>query len=127
MADEVKKTKCDCGHVAYASGCSTGFGKDADGKTWCFDCIGKMDRDRLKKAKPGDRFDFYLVDRDGKWFVTNWPGSMSIETSEPRQGSHNLAGIRLDTWFSFGGLKFHGVCYGHFSQICHIQCVKRWW
>jgi len=42
-----------------------------------------------------------------------------------RSGRHNIAGIRVDVWFRGpDGMPWHGVNYGHHSQLTHCKRVK---
>lgn len=77
--------------------------------------------------KPGERDYLYLSkDKDGKWEVTNWPGTFRrpIFNNRPQKGNHNFARTRYDVWFKVGENFFHGVQYGDFTQVCHIKCLK---
>ena len=79
----------------------------------------------LKSLEIGEKTCLYLSEsKDFGWNITNWPGTLKIKVSKPKEGRHNLAGIRKDVWFDFSGSQFHGVCYGYNNEICHIQRVK---
>lgn len=126
----------DCGLPIKrpANSCSTGYGMIAETQeVVCYDCCGKRDLADLQRAKPGDKFTFYLTsdpddEREGLMAVTNWPGTFKRYVF-PRIGRHNWAGVRRDVWFSVckpDGSRnyFHGVQYGDDSEICHITCLK---
>lgn len=122
-----KKFTCDqCGETKEPAidSISTGYGTDKDNKKICFTCCGINDLSKLENAKIGDRFTYYLINRDGKHFIENWPGTMSIRIHYVRKGKHNIAGSRYDFWFGYKGNNFHGIQYGNFTQIAHIKTVK---
>ena len=57
--------------------------------------------------------------------VTNWPGILKFRVRHKRVGSHNLAGRRVDVWFTDSdGREWHGVNYGHNSQLCHCRRLR---
>lgn len=61
---------CDCGHMESAhSEITRGYGRDANGKTSCYDCCTQADKDALKD---GTQFCGY-ISSDGLRLV-NWPG-----------------------------------------------------
>lgn len=64
----------DCGHPPAPQtdgSCGTGYGKDNQGRTHCYECCAAQDRAYLLGH---DRFAGYLSS-DGK-SLTNWPGSV---------------------------------------------------
>ena len=57
--------------------------------------------------------------------VTDWPGVLKFRVRHKRVGSHNLAGRRVDVWFADSdGREWHGVNYGHNSQLCHCRRLR---
>lgn len=112
-----------CGEVkpVNVGGVSTGYGWEAispDSKPICFECCGHLDRERM--AGTG-RATLYL---DDGW-VTNWPGTLKLRVRSARTGKHNLAGKRVDVWFTDeAGARWHGVQYGRWTQICHCKRLK---
>lgn len=62
--------------------------------------------------------------------VSNWPGSLKLKVYSMRIGSHNMANCRYDVWFEVLNPetnrleKWHGVCYGDGTQICHCKRTK---
>jgi len=105
--------------------CGTGYGKNEKGKKICYKCIGENESNDLANAKIGDKFTFYLTQNDdGTNTIMNWPGSLSININYVRQGRHNIAGVRYDCWFTYRGNHFWGVCYGDFTEICHVKRIK---
>lgn len=122
----MKKIICsDCGKICIPDGCGTGYGRTETGEIICYDCCGKRDKKILQSMKIGEKICLYLSkSKDNNWHIGNWPGTFQIRVSEPREGRHNMAGIRRDVWFGYFGKEFHGVCYGNNSEICHIQRIK---
>ena len=111
----------DCGHeipaLSPGHSCGTGYGCDAEGRTFCYECCAAQDRRQM--AETG-RAVLYLSGRE----LTNWPGSLRIPVDEIRHGRHNIAGSRTDCWFRFGGRRWHGVQYGEFTQLAHCRRLK---
>jgi hypothetical protein len=115
--------KLDCGHApSPCSSVTTGYGRDQDGRTYCYECCA--DRDRADMQETG-RATLYLVDTPGtNGEVTNWPGSLRFKVLYRSKGRHNLARVRHDVWFWADGAKWHGVQYGENTQIAHCRRVK---
>lgn len=121
----------DCGHTAKKGE----YGKDSEGKTFCYSCCA--DQDRAWMDEHG-KIDLYLT-LDGNYQnmrpgseswgggkVTNWPGSLEFKVGLMKVGKHNLSGRRYDVWFrDHRNNEWHGVTYGDFTQICHCQRLKR--
>ena len=58
--------------------------------------------------------------------MSNWPGTLKFRVRYKRVGSHNLAGRRVDVWFTDSdGREWHGINYGHNSQLCHCRRLAR--
>ena len=66
----------------------------------------------------------YLVEIDGKHYLTNWPASLKIAIGYVRKGRHNMAGTRYDVWFKAYGHTYHGIQYGENTQLCHCKKIK---
>jgi hypothetical protein len=115
------KTLCDCGHVAVSNGFSTGYGTDENGKKRCFDCCGKRDRILMKQT---GKATLYLSKKNNQYAITNWPGTLSINSRRVITGGHNFAGIRYDVWFELDRETWHGVTYGDNTQLCHCKRLK---
>lgn len=114
-------TILDCGHEpSVHSGFSTGFGKDSDGKTFCYECAADLDREQMETD---GKTTLYLCDGDAprKYKVTNWPGSLSFNVGYSKQGRHNMAGTRVDVWFMVGDRQWHGTQYGENTQLVHCK------
>jgi hypothetical protein len=116
---------CDCGHPESPhSDITRGYGRDAEGLTFCYDCCAERDREQMRKD---GKTCLYLVKREDGHHVTNWPASLDIKvnTGAVRVGRHNIAGRRYDVWFWFEGDQWHGVQYGDNTQILHARRLKR--
>lgn len=137
-----------CGHPpTETSGIGTGYGKDDQGRTFCYECCAERDREQMRQE---GRITLYLtIDNDatdhngtrlssaredrafgngrhypGSHKVTNWPGTLSIPATGLKVGRHNIAGRRYDFWFRFEGSDWHGVQYGDNTQIAHCRRIK---
>ncbi len=112
----------DCGHPASEhSEITTGYGRDENGKTFCYACCAEGDKQYMREH---GKITLYLVNRNGKYFVTNWPSSLEFKVTGFSKGFHNIARTRYDVWFTFEGQNWHGVQYGDMTQICHCKRVK---
>ena len=112
-----------CGHYSTPGKYSTGYGTDSNGKTFCYECCAKMDREQMEKE---NKIVLYLTENENGYFVSNWPGSLKIRCYGHKKGGHNIASIRNDIWFfDHTGREWHGVQYGHDSQLCYCQKLKK--
>ena len=113
----------DCGHEPSPhSAATTGYGKNAEGKTFCYDCAAELDREQLRTG----RATLYLSkDAKGLHQVTNWPGSLKIECGlwKFEQCGGGFGAQRTDCWFYFEGRKFHGVNRGD-NDILRVRQVQ---
>jgi len=94
----------------------------ATGGRVCYPCCGKNDERNMRETGKGV---LYLVARDGKYVLTNWPATLTIPVDGMSTSSHNIARTRTDVWFTFDGAQWHGTQYGDMSQICRVQRNKR--
>ena len=119
----------DCGkekiHVNPNGFGGTGYGIIREGgieKKVCYDCCGKRESESMRDT---GRAVLYLTERADGAVVTNWPGVLKFRVRHKRVGSHNLAGRRVDVWFTDSdGRQWHGVNYGHNSQTCHCRRLR---
>ena len=81
-ATENKGTLCDCGHVAHGDGFTTGYGRDANGRTSCFACCAQNDRALIERGEVRS-VGLYLAGDGGT--VTNWPGSAMFYVRESHE------------------------------------------
>lgn len=122
--------KLDCGHtIDKPDGFGAGYGADSDGRKYCYECCGKLDRVRMSET---GRATLYLTHNDSRswfdWRVGNWPGTLSFKPLYGRTGHHNIARKRYDVWFNGpDGHVWHGVTYGDNTQICHCRRTKERW
>lgn len=122
--------KCvDCGEtkpVAHEGGTGYAERREADkhgpaGKV-CYACCGEADRSDLET---NDRATLYLVKRDDRWVVTNWPGTLEFRCHSVSKGSHNIARTRLDAWFrDHTGREWWAVQYGEWTEVAHCRKLK---
>ena len=78
MTTEATVFMCDCGHPESPhSSFTRGFGRDADGKTYCYDCCAEGDRRRMRET---GRIVAYLSS-DGNT-VQNWPGTVLARVTQ---------------------------------------------
>ena len=89
----------------------------------CYSCCGK--RDSADMSATG-RAVLYLTEEGPEGaVVSNWPGTLKFRVRHKRVGSHNLAGRRVDVWFTDSdGREWHGINYGHNSQLCHCRRLR---
>ena len=115
------KRMLDCGHTPSPhSHISTGYGQTADGKRHCYDCCAATERAAMVET---GKACLYLVQRNGRNVITDWPGKLEFKPWHVRKGRHNLAGSRYDAWFAGpDGYVWHGVQYGEDTQI--IRCKR---
>ena len=114
----------DCGQEKiHVDSLTTGYGIDKQGRKVCYSCCGK--RDSADMSATG-RAVLYLTEEGPEGaVVSNWPGTLKFRVRYKRVGSHNLAGRRVDVWFTDSdGREWHGVNYGHNSQLCHCRRLR---
>lgn len=102
---------------------TTGYGIDKDDHKICFACCGIQDHEYMRNH---DKTTLYLTSKDGRWIVSNWPGTLAISAiGYERQHAHNWGLSRRDVWFAdeFGN-HWHGVSYGDFTQLVHCRKLK---
>lgn len=117
---------CSCGHppTPQAPGsCQTGYGTDAEGKTYCLDCCAEQDREALRTS---DRWQGYLTETEGKLEVGNWPGSFKHPVAFSRKSKIRRPNLwpdstRTDVWFQFEGSWWWGRNQGD-NMI--VRCKK---
>ncbi len=102
----------NCGHTDEK------YGKAPNGTTHCYPCCADLDREWMRSE---GRIALYLTKTDGKWTVTNWPGSLEFKPIRVKLGCHNIAQSRMDAWFVFEGRIWHGVNLGD-NQI--LRCLR---
>lgn len=104
-------------------GGGTGYAVTRDDKAICYPCAGENERRDLLAEGKGY---LYLTRDDKGWKLTNWSGDFTIRLhAPPRKGAHNLARVRYDVWFGFGGADWHGVQIGDNTQVCRVKHLKR--
>jgi hypothetical protein len=117
----------DCGHAPSTHGeYTTGYGSDKDGRTYCYECCAKQDRQSMQET---GRITLYLTHGKlvdyGFGMLTNWPGLLSYSCTV-KKGRHNIAGTRYDVRFEDEtGAQWHGVQYGENTQLCHCRRLAK--
>lgn len=115
---------CDrCGGPCEPRGGASGYGVDAEGRTYCYPCCAKRERERMTSD---GRATLYLSrTADNVWTVTDWPGELRFAVRAVRRGRHNLAGTRTDAWFAGpDGHLWHAVQYGDDNQIARCRRTR---
>ena len=116
------KAILDCGHLPSTSSATAGYGHDAQGKTYCYDCCAKRELDSMRQT---GKATLYLTTRsDGKRIVSDWPGHLSFPVHHETRGHHNIAGTRYDVWFTVDSRPWHGTQYGDMTQIVHCRRTR---
>jgi hypothetical protein len=106
-----------CGGTGYAT-----YQMDGVEKKVCYACCAKRE---LEYMRDTGRAVLYLTDGPEGSVVTDWPGVLRFRVQHKRVGSHNVAGRRVDVWFvDSDGREWHGVNYGHNSQLCHCRRLR---
>lgn len=119
-------TNCDrCGaEIVQKYTWTPDYGVTPTGEKICYACCAADDE---KYMQEHDRTYLYLTQKEGRWIVQNWPGSLMFKTGTPKKGRHNIAGVRYDVWFRDNhGNYWWGVQYGDFTEIVHCRKVKPW-
>lgn len=110
----------DCGHPPSEHGVhNTGYGTTESGEKICWECCAFVDKERMRLE---GKIDLYLAEKDGQFFVCNWPGTLSIKVEHYNKGRHNWSRVRYDVWFNLDGSTWHGVQYGNNTQI--VRCRR---
>lgn len=117
----------ECGqHVVHESDLTTGYGLDRQQRKVCFDCCGTRDRQSMIDTGHSRHLPLYLSSKDGKYEVTNWPGTLRFKVTRHWTGRHNMGGTRTDVWFvGPDGHLWHGVQIGEWNQVCHCKRTKQ--
>ena len=111
-----------CGqHKTHENDISTGYGVDKDGNKVCFDCCGLQDAKELGELPLKGKTYMYLDTKQKT--LSNWPGTFKINLHHIREGRHNIARKRYDTWFNYNGNSYHAVQYGDNTQVAHIKRI----
>lgn len=115
------KTCYKCKKEIKPDGLGTGYGIYNNHK-YCYPCCATLDKQNMEKD---NKIVLYLSKDNCFYSVSNWPGTLKIKVDYFREGRHNIAGVRRDVWFhDHKGVKWHGVCYGDFTQLLHCRKLK---
>ncbi len=100
------ETTLDCGHVPSSHAeFTTGYGRDAQGRTFCYDCCAARDIEALRDtSKP---FTAY-PSSDGRR-IQNWPGRELVRITSHSTGRAGFGG-RMHYWRAVDphGQQWHG-------------------
>lgn len=114
-----------CGAVCVPEGCTTGYGRDKEGRAHCFKCCGEQDRAWMMNH---GRITLYLVGskkRVNTLAVENWPGSLSFEVLRVSESVNNWRARRQDCYFRGpDGKIWHGVHVGNRHQLINCKRTK---
>ena len=115
---------CDCGHMESDHGIYTrGYSTDRGGFTRCYPCTTQKELETMEET---GRNTMYFVERDGKYFVINWIGSIEFRAFDVRRSAHNIAGVRYDYHFLDSSKRlWHGYTVGNNTQIAHCKRNKK--
>lgn len=112
----------DCGAdkpVQTAGG--TGYVTTDDGKTICYDCVGK--RDRAAMIATG-RATMCLIHEAGRLEITNWPGTLRFAVDSIRMFHHPLhEEAKIAYFHGPDGKQWSGRNVGT-SQVAHCRRLK---
>lgn len=91
----------------------------------CYECCAIRDVADMKRFGKATMYLTSSKQRGFTFEVTNWPGTLKFPCPYSRQGKHNIARNRTDVWFKGpDDFIWHGVHYGDWSQIVHVQRTK---
>ena len=93
---------CRCGETYTAHGVGTGYGRDSDDRTHCYDCCEEQERSGILAAKPGDRWFAYLA-ADCRT-VKSWTGATLLRVVRCWQTREGFGGaVRIWARDTAGG------------------------
>lgn len=125
MAETFHCTRCkkDVPLPKPGTTCAAGYALHGKSKRKiCYACCAVMDYAAMEET---GRADLYLVAVVGPhpYEVHNWPGSLKIVVDHYKVGRHNIAGKRIDIWFTDrNGAHWHGTRYGSNTDI--VRCKR---
>lgn len=112
-----KEFIADCGHLIPAlpeNHCGgSGYGTDAHGATFCYDCAAVRERDAMVSS--GAAVLYLTRNGHGPWNVTDWPGKLSFPVREMRTARYGggFGAQRTDAWFiGPDGFLWHAINRG---------------
>jgi hypothetical protein len=128
------ETILDCGHAPSPhESFTTGYGRDENGRTFCYDCAATRERDAMIETgnatlylvKTADMSRALGAPRPTGYEVTDWPGGLRFTVTALHTGRHNIARTRIDAYFAGpDGYVWHGVQYGANTQIIHCKRTR---
>jgi len=125
------KNVCDiCGKDFQTTKIGSGYATGKNGIKTCYTCYAIFDKETMLIDGHSKRLPLYLsevrstINGSFSYKITNWPGTLDFNVICYKEGKHNIAETRLDTWFNVNGYIWHGVQYGDFTQIIHCKKTK---
>lgn len=119
-------TTLDCGHVPTTSTSpgSPGWGYTPNGETFCYACAAERDAQSLRTDTA---WYGYLLDDELVVVVSNWPGTLRIVPDKVARSKYGggFGSPRLDVWFTFEGVHWHGVQRGSWNQVLRCKRVRK--
>ena len=116
---------CDCGHLPTKTTYSSGYGRDADGKTHCYDCCAELERQAMIETGKATLY-FTHAGSFKNAVVTDWPGHLRFDVLNVSVSRHNFGGRRYDFWFwGPDDHLWHGYNIGEYTQIAHCKRTKQ--
>ena len=118
-------SRCELEILRKEGNCGTGYAvSHPTGEKTCYACCAAIDEAWMIEH---GKMTLYLSrdEKDGLWWVTNWPGTLAYKAYGMRRGEHNMARVRYDVWFCGpDGCEWHGVQYGDNTQLVHCKRTK---
>lgn len=101
MTTTATPTVCDCGHPpSQRSGAlatiGTGYARDDDGRTLCYDCAEVTERANFQAAETGAQWFAYLAG-DGRT-VTTWTGALLATVRREWTTREGFGGATVRVW-----------------------------
>ena len=119
MDKEFYCNKCEETKPCQTEG-GTGYGITEYNTKVCYKCCADIDLEYMIEHK---RITLYLSEKDGQWYISNWPGTLKFK-AYVNFGRHNIARIRRHAYFNVNGKAWYGDQYGDFSELCHCKEYK---
>lgn len=127
IADHESEPPQLAGYIFSLQG--AGFGPNGEQGDWTLQQIaehnGNLASIEWVQLQEHGRGILYVTDpKDGPVTVGDWNGTHKVHVLRTKRGSHNIAGRRLDVWFTAGERRvWHGVNIGD-NQILRCKRTK---
>ena len=111
--------RCDCGHAPSAHGTmDTGYGRDAEGRTYCYTCCEARDRAQLARDGMGSAY----LSSDGRT-VQGWPGYVLGQVTREYQTREGFGGRTTRVYCRIDGRSYMGRGPGR-SMYLRLRTTK---